>query len=110
MTKKQASAALRTQIRSKAKRAFSKVPLAGILFLAGTLSSMSDAAAAETDQKKRDQIYMDMADEVIAATPIGIPYDVMKAFFNALVSNMHSSDPEKARTIHHNKRQMIDLL
>ena len=109
VSKKKAERALKSAAKKVGGRILKKVPVIGWGILASSIATQAEAASKETDPQKKEKIYASITDEIIAASPVGIPYDVMKLFFAALKSNI-SSDPEKARVVHHNKRAMLDLL
>ena len=109
ISKKKAGDALKKAAKKVGGRILKKVPVVGWVALASSISSKAEAARRESNPQKREEIYASIADEIIAASPAGIPYDVMKLFFAALANNI-SNDPVKTRAIHRNKRTMLDLL
>ena len=109
VSKKKAETALKKAAKKVGGRILKKIPVLGWGILANTIAAQAEAANKEPDPRKKKKIYAGITDEIIAASPVGIPYDVMKLFFASLRNNI-SSDPEKARVVHHNKRAMLDSL
>ena len=74
----------------------------GIISVPLLVVSLADKAAAKD--------YAGMADEIIASSPVGIPYEFAKVFGKVLKSNLEKSGLEGAASASRSKTSMLDQL